>query len=51
VEAFKEFRQEDIVNLAIMLPLLLTPGHQFQAIALKKILSFFTDEMRMHIID
>ncbi|KAG5683317.1 hypothetical protein PVAND_012603 [Polypedilum vanderplanki] len=51
VEAFREFRSEDVVELAVLLPMLLNPTHQFQTIALKKIVDFVTNEMRMHIID
>jgi hypothetical protein len=49
--AFRDFSKEDMVSLAALLPLLLSPGHQFQTIAITKIIKFLTDEMKMQIID
>lgn len=51
IEAFREFRSEDLVSLTMLLPMLMDPSHGFQTIALKKIFTFLTNEMRMQIID
>jgi hypothetical protein len=47
VEAFRNF---DVADLAMLIPLLST-NTAFQTIALKKVVEFLTDEMRMQIVD
>lgn len=47
VEAFRNF---DATDLAMLIPLL-TTNTAFQTIAVKKVVEFLTNEMRMQIID